>query len=52
MKIGVVGGLSRETECFDKIPLGNRQFDTCSGVGPERAEKAARDFILMLVQQL
>ena len=45
MKIGVVSGLSRETECFNKISWGNRQFDTYSGVGAERAEKAARDFI-------
>ena len=45
MKIGVISGLSREVECFNKIPLQTRKFYTCSGVGPERAEKAARDFI-------
>ena len=44
-KIGVVSGLSRETECFNKISRRNRQFDTYFGVGAERAEKAACDFI-------
>ena len=44
-KIGVVSGLSREAECLNKISRGNGQFDTYFGVGAERAEKAACDFI-------
>lgn len=44
MNIGVVSGLLRETACFDVIPEAGRAFETAAGVGPRKAEAAAREF--------
>ena len=45
MKIGVVSGLPRETECFRAIPAAERAFTTFAGIGPERAAEGARALV-------
>jgi len=45
VKIGVVSGLPRETDCLSAIPESERAFATFAGIGPERAEEGARALI-------
>lgn len=45
MNVGVVSGLPRETACFDVVPEAGRVFQASAGVGPVRAEAAAREFV-------
>ena len=41
----MVSGLPRETACLNSVVGEPREFKTAAGVGPKRAEKAARAFV-------